>query len=650
MNRPQTASVLAALAVIATASWTLRARDAGTGQNQPPIIQSLTEPAEGLAVTQTSPSGQVAFAATRGRGLLLAAADTDTAADRASVFVDQYGAAFGLADRSRVRLARTPSRDALGLEHVRFEQIHQGVPVAGAEFLVHLRGSRVMAANGRVLDRLPGDMTPALTPEDARVAASQVVARDRPGSAAGARYSAPRLEVFNRGFLERKGATPSRLAWFVEATGPALREFIWIDARTGARLLNFSQLGMALNRAVSDAMGTATLPGTLARSEGQPPVADADVNAAYALSGVTYDYFFNTHGRDGLDGLGGTIVSTANWLDPFTCPTSFWDGTRAVFCTGRAADDVVGHELTHGVIQAEANLFSFVESGALAESFADIFGETIDLDFNVTAEDLPEVRWQVGEESAGGAFRNLMDPWAFGHPARMGDYILFWCSAIVIDNGGVHANSTVPSHAYALMVDGGTYNGYTVTGIGFAKAARIQYRALSTYLTTSSGFLEDFNALNQSCSDLVGTGGITLGDCTEVEHALRAVEMNAAWGCEDYITQIEPAMCPAGGSPVVAFSDGFEGPTPPWVASSTTATLWGIQTFHVEDGGSGRGRRRSRHDVRSQLRDDDQHRSAGRRFAGDLQSHGGLRLRREWRAGRVLHQRRRLLAGRNGPD
>ena len=65
----------------------------------------------------------------------------------------------------------------------------------------------------------------------------------------------------------------------------------------------------------------------------------------------------------------------------------------------------------------------------------------------------------------------------------------------------------MPNHAYALMVDGGTYNGFTITGIGLIKAGKIQYRALTTYLLSGSDFLDNYNALKQSCADLVGSRG-----------------------------------------------------------------------------------------------------------------------------------------------
>lgn len=101
----------------------------------------------------------------------------------------------------------------------------------------------------------------------------------------------------------------------------------------------------------------------------------------------------------------------------------------------------------------------------------------------------------------------------------------FRCSS-VIDQGGVHTNSGVPNHAYALMVDGGTYNGFTITGLGLTKAGKIQYRALTRYLVSGAKFLDDYLALQQSCTDLSGIAGINASDCAEVKKALDAVEMS----------------------------------------------------------------------------------------------------------------------------
>ncbi len=584
MRRLHIGAALAALAVVFAAPWTLRATDQA-GRGSGPMIQSLSEPGEGLAITQVSPeSGRATFAATRGQGVRLPAAETEPAASRAALFVDLYGAAFGLGDRTQVMVAGPPKRDELGVEHVKFQQLHEGVPVTGGQFLVHLKGSRVMAANGRVLERLPDDVRPEVAPASAQAAARSVVAKYKPAALAGVRLSEPRLEVFNRGFLEHKTGSPSRLAWFIEATNVSLREYIWVDAKTGAVLLHFSQRHEAKNRQVYNANGMGGLPGTLARSEGQPPTGNVDVDDAYTLSGVTYDYFFMQHGRDSYDGAGATIVSSVNWNDGVSCPNAFWNSVQMVYCLGFAsADDVVGHEITHAVTEREANLFYFVQSGALNESYSDSFGEAIDL-LNVTPTDTPGVRWEVGEDLPIGAIRNMMDPTLYFNPGKMSDVLFFWCDT-TSDGGGVHTNSGVPNHAFALMVDGGTYNGHSVTGVGLVKAGQIQYRALTVYLTNSSGFLDNFNALMQACSDLIGTSGITAADCAQVYYALLAVEMNAQWGCPDFQSMSMPSICPTGGTTSYLFNDGFDTMSPPWGVSSTTATQWGLQTFHVYEGG-----------------------------------------------------------------
>ncbi|MBI3796284.1 MAG: M4 family metallopeptidase [Deltaproteobacteria bacterium] len=209
------------------------------------------------------------------------------------------------------------------------------------------------------------------------------------------------------------------------------------------------------------------------------------------------------------------------------CPyqNAYWDGEQMVYGAGfPAADDVDAHELTHAVTQSSANLLYYKQSGALNESFSDIFGETVDLT-NSGGTDTAAVRWLIGEDIPGiGAIRNMMNPPAYGNPGKVSDP-QFQCSA-VIDRGGVHTNSGVPNHAYALMVDGGTYNAFTIMGIGLTKAGKIQYRALAQYLVSGSKFLDDYLALQQSCADLIGIAGISTSDCTEMKKALDAVEMS----------------------------------------------------------------------------------------------------------------------------
>ncbi len=214
-------------------------------------------------------------------------------------------------------------------------------------------------------------------------------------------------------------------------------------------------------------------------------------------------------------------------------------------------------------------------SGALNESFSDIFGETIDL---LPGTDPPGDRWLIGEHTIFGVVRNMMSPNDFGHPGRVSDPWFFFDPSM--DNNRVHSNSGVPNHAFALMVDGGMYNNRTITGIGLTKAALVQYRALTTYLTTSSDFLDDHQALIQSCSDLIGTSGITASDCAQVNEALLAVEMNRT------IPGQMPAvpLCPAGGTPTYTLREGFETGAPGWTVTPASPARWGLQSFYVDAG------------------------------------------------------------------
>ena len=112
------------------------------------------------------------------------------------------------------------------------------------------------------------------------------------------------------------------------------------------------------------------------------------------------------------------------------------------------ADDVDAHELTHAVTEKTANLFYYMQSGALNESFSDIFGESVDL-LNGAGNDDPSQRWLMGEEVPGfGAMRSMMNPNLYGDPGRTGDS-QYYCD--YNDGGGVHWNSGVPNHFFALL-------------------------------------------------------------------------------------------------------------------------------------------------------------------------------------------------------
>lgn len=521
-------------------------------------VQSMELATAGAAEIAHSPStGLASFVSTTAdHPLPVTSAATAPVQQRALAFIDAYGKAFGLQDGSQVQVTGVQGIDEVGMEQVRLQQVHKSVPVTAAELTVHLRGASVVAVLARTLaDVNEVDITPSVTPAEARQVVRDFLTKHR--QVTDATLSQPRLEIFNRGLLEGR-RYPSRLAWSVEATGRDLRQLLWVDARTGIILLQFSQLTDARQRRVHDADSTDTLPGTLVRSEGQPATGDADVDKAYDFAGDTYDYYFTKHNRDSFDNAGARIISTVRFCDPNEqCPflNAFWNGTQMVYGAGLAsADDVVGHEITHAVTERSAHLFYYMQSGALNESFSDIFGETIDLT-NGAGTDTTPVRWKLGEDlpASIGVIRDMRNPNSKNNPGKVSDP-QFVCSDVSFDQGGVHINSGVPNKAYTLMVDGGTYNGITVTKIGLNKAGKIQYRALTRYLISGSDFLDNYRALQRSCTDLVGTAGITAANCTQVKRALDAVEMSTP-ACEQGAA---PRLCPAGTTLVSLFKDTLE--------------------------------------------------------------------------------------------
>jgi hypothetical protein len=192
-------------------------------------------------------------------------------------------------------------------------------------------------------------------------------------------------------------------------------------------------------------------------------------------------------------------------------------------------------------------------------------------------------RWLVGEDSSafGGAIRDMWDPTCLGAPGKVTDEEYF-CSTG--DNGGVHVNSGVPNHGFSLLVDGGAFNGQSIAPIGLVKAAHLYYRAMTVYQGPASGFAEHADALEQSCTDLVGmplnalTGGVSSevfspADCAEVEKMIEAVELRTPptqCNFQPLLAQNPPDRCAADTRQVDIFRDTFESSPVGWTASHTT--------------------------------------------------------------------------------
>jgi Zn-dependent metalloprotease len=193
------------------------------------------------------------------------------------------------------------------------------------------------------------------------------------------------------------------------------------------------------------------------------------------------------------------------------------------------------------------------------------------------------VRWLIGEDFS--AIRDMWNPNCVSDPAKVKDDS-YHC--ILDDSGGVHTNSGVPNHGYALLVDGGSYNGHTVAGIGLTRAAHIYWRAMSAYQVDFTDFAIHADALEQSCQDLIGqpltdliTGAvsaetITANDCAQLAEAIAAVELRRMPDCEFPFTVLDQDPPPIEGSRI-GFYDGFDGgPLPGWSVSNQ-----GVNTEYV---------------------------------------------------------------------
>ena len=179
---------------------------------------------------------------------------------------------------------------------------------------------------------------------------------------------------------------------------------------------------------------------------------------------------------------------------------AYWDGVQMTYGDGFAdADDVVAHELTHGVTEHESNLLYWYESGAINESMSDIFGEFVDL-ADGDADDLAPTAGSSARTCRSARIRDMDRPERRSdQPAKTSDPQ--WNSDW-FDAGGVHTNSGVGNKAAELITDGGTLGTTTVAGMGLDKAAAIYYRAAQT-LTSGSDYRDLYNVLRGSCTALV---------------------------------------------------------------------------------------------------------------------------------------------------
>lgn len=447
---------------------------------------------------------------------------------------------------------KSVQKDELGMTHVRFNQSINGVNVEGSEVIVHFNeNNEVVSVNGRVNQTIAEDAvdtTASLSSDAALKAALSSV--DAPEELT---YE-PTAELVVYPF-ENENHTAYKVNVNFMGDEPG-NWFVFVDANTGEVIDKYNGLMHAEEHKTQKGAGKGVhgdhrelhitpvkedeggtkfaladyshenLQGIFtydAKNDGNSSndtlyvgnsaafIGDYDRAAvdAHYNSEKVYDYFLNEHGRNSLDGEGMAINSYVHYGSNYN--NAFWNGRHMTYGDGdgeffislSAGLDVAAHEMTHGVISHTANLAYRNQSGALNESFADVFGVLVDDD-----------DWEVGEDIMAPAakadgvtrLRSLSDPnsvvvsnaqrAAYGsgvYPDHMDE---FYDMPLNVDNGGVHVNSSITNHAAYLIGQ----------EIGREKLGQIYYRALTVYLTSNSNFSDARQATVQSAIDIYGEG------------------------------------------------------------------------------------------------------------------------------------------------
>lgn len=558
------------------------------GSGRATLLEELATATKGRSRVATKPqTGAVTFLG----GAPDAPLSTEAHADHgvsAREFLDRYGSLYGVAAPASDLVEIRRSNSLGGGSTVRFQQQMNGLPIFGAEVAVQVGSDgRVQSSLG---DTVPVEATSQIStspsvPAGAAGAAARSVFKGDPAAGA-VTTTAPELWMYDPVLLGARGLPGTRLVWRLEARAGDRRELVLVDAHSGTIALHFDQNAEARNRSVCDRNN---VPGAAqdcvsepARIEGGPVTGIDDVDKAYTYAGTTYDFYATYFGRDSLDDAGMPLRSTVRYCPASAgdCPyrNAYWTGEQMVYGDGFAeAEDVVGHELTHGVTAFTSRLFYYGQSGAINEAMSDIMGELINLRTRAGAR--PEVRWLLGEDvplpgiRGTGATRDMADPTASlrAQPDRMQSPNFFGGSD---DNAGVHRNSGVANKAAYLITDGGTFNGRTIAGIGETKTALVFYQAQTAFLGPSSVYADLANALTQACLSLIGTDGITAGDCTSVTKAVEATEMLLPPVTPGSFRPPAP-VCAAGEGPTDLFTDDMEDPdSGNWDSSMISGVPW----------------------------------------------------------------------------
>jgi Zn-dependent metalloprotease len=355
-------------------------------------------------------------------------------------FFEGYKNYFGLADDFEyIQIQETA--DQLGQIHFRFNQYYKGIEIIGAQFILHNKNGFIHYANGRLVHSIELSVSPSYTEEYALQLAfkhigakSYMWEKESNESFIKKEQQKPDATYYPKGELKLTSGTRKLIGenirlvyrFDIYSEYPLSRVYVDVDANTGEIVNVISRImdadvpgsGESLYNGVVTMTVDEIVPDTSYRLqehttrtaviESFDMLGGSDYGSAvdfisvsadgpWDSSGVsghfgteaTFDYYLNEHGRNSLDDAGfrmrNYIHADLVGLGFEDNINAFWDGTSVTYGDGNGIDiypvislDIVGHEYTHGVTEFSANLIYQAESGALNESFSDIFGNLVE--------------------------------------------------------------------------------------------------------------------------------------------------------------------------------------------------------------------------------------------------------------------------------
>lgn len=484
-------------------------------------------------------------------------------------FLESAKTIFDLDEKTALKTTSSKS-DKLGWVHHRVQQYYNNIPIEGATYILHEKDGYIKKANGDLVASFSNNDEAVLTEEEAikfllsqinakkyawEVAEYENVYKRQEKDESASLYPTAELVYYNSEFPKSKKSFTLCYKIDVYTIEPFERYWYYVNAQTGgiidkiSRIFSNCHTGTgstnyhgSVNLTTSKVGNEYHLKHDCSANQGihvynannipgaLPEINFTDTNNNWnnsnqkngveALWGSqkTYDYFKNEHGLNSFDNKGGEILSWVNcvFIDQYgrTSPNNaFWNGSVMLFGGGDGTSissltslDIVAHEFTHAITQHSAALVYRNESGALNESFSDIFGTVIEFkEDNISNRD-----WKIAEDifiNSSSFLRNMANPNDKSHPDTYEG--TFWYTGSQ-DKGGVHVNSGVQNFWFYLLAEGGSGindkgKSYNVEAIGLNKAANIAFRNLTTYLLNYSEYADAKEGSIEAALDLYGT-------------------------------------------------------------------------------------------------------------------------------------------------